>query len=162
MISRGLTNMDSKNIKRIVADWPDDISYDSSDDKIKNYYSQSDGAVSKRSSIFHGKRLLDIFMFSLALGKNTGYRTPLNSKSKSMPKEALTEEEIWLMTCIALLEKNGDLNVLTDPREIVNICEEYANTGIRKLLSIDLGSSISDPLAPYEELLEKQMLHAAS
>lgn len=150
--------MDSRNLKKIVADWPEFISYDNSDDKIKNFYSEHEGEKSKKSSIFYKKRLLDIFLLAMAIGKQSGGgRTKLVSKSRTMPRDALTEEEIWMMTCVAFEEKEGDLNVLSDPKELVNICEEYANTGIRKLMALDYGSSITDPMEPYENLLTKNL-----
>lgn len=151
--------MDS-NIKKIIADWPEFLSYDNSDEKIKKFYSEFEGEKTKRGSIFYGKRLLDIFLLSMAIGKQSGIRTKLENKSRTMPRNALTEDEIWLMTCVAFTEKDGDLKVLTDPKEIVNICEEYANTGIRKLIALDIGSSFSDPLGPYEDLLEKKLKEA--
>ncbi len=152
--------MDSRNVKKIIVDWPEFLSYDNSDDKIKSFYSEQEGEKTKSSSIFYGKRLLDIFLLAMAIGKQSGTRTKLVNKSRSMPRSALTEEEIWMMTCVALTEEEGELKVLTEPKDIVNICEEYANTGIRKLIALDYGSSISDPLEPYEELLSKKLTEA--
>jgi hypothetical protein len=150
--------MDSRNLKKIVADWPEFLSYDNSDEKIKSFYSEHAGEKTKKSSIFYEKRLLDIFLLAMAIGKQSGGgRLKLASKSRTMPRNALTEEEIWIMTCVAFEEKEGDLNVLSDPKELVNICEEYANAGIRKLMALDYGSSITDPLEQYENLLTKNL-----
>lgn len=149
--------MDSTIIKQITADWPGNLSYDKSDDKIKAFYSESEGATTKRGSIFFGKRLLDIFIFAMALGKQSGVRTPLKSKSQTMPVTSLRQDEVWLMTCVALVEPKSDLDIFAKPKDIVTICEEYANTGIKRLIAIDARASPSDPLGPYEELLEKHL-----
>lgn len=71
-----------------------------------------------------------------------------------MPTNALREEEIWLMTSIALAEDGSDLDILTKPEEIVKICEEYANTGINALITLDYNTSLSDPLQPYEKFFQ--------
>jgi len=57
-------------------------------------------------------------------------------KVKSMPKSALHEEEIWLMTSIAIAHENST-KVISDPKRIVEICEGYANGGIGVLMSWD-------------------------
>jgi len=149
--------MSSEISKKLTLDWPENMSYDISDTPISENYSERTGFTQKRTSIFHKKRLLDIFLFALALGKQKGIRTPLKKKSQSMPTNALTEEEIWMMTCVALSEPNADLDILTKPAEIVKICEEYANTGINELITRDYNSSLSDPLGPYEKLLEENL-----
>jgi len=149
--------MSSEISKKLTLDWPENISYDSSNDQISENFSERTGFVTKRISIFHKKRLLDVFLFALALGKQKGIRTPLKKKSQSMPTKALTEEEIWMMTSVALSEPKSDLDLLTKPSEIVKICEEYANTGINELITRDYNSSLSDPLGPYEKLLEENL-----
>lgn len=153
--------MSSEISKKLTLDWPPHISYDSSDERISENFSERTGFVAKRTSIFYKKRLLDIFLFALALGKRKGIRTPLKKKSQSMPTDALTEEEIWLMTSVALSEPKSDLDILTKPAEIVKICEEYANTGINDLITRDYNSSLSDPLGPYEKLLEEGLKEQA-
>lgn len=149
--------MSSELSKKLTIDWPKNMSYDTSDERISDYFSERVGVVTKRGSIFYKKRLIDVFLFAMALGKQKGLRTPLDKKSISMPTDALKEEEIWLMSSVALSEKESDLDILTKPEEIVKICEEYANTGVKHLIALDFGTSLSDPLEPYEKLLEENL-----
>lgn len=149
--------MSSELSKKLTIDWPKNMSYDISDERISDYFSERVGVVTKRGSIFHKKRLIDVFLFAMALGKQKGLRTPLGKKSNSMPTDALKEEEIWLMSSVALSEKDADLDILTKPEEIVKICEEYANTGVKALIALDFSTSISDPLEPYEKLMEENL-----
>jgi len=149
--------MSSDISKKLTVDWPKNMSYDISDQRTADYVSERVGVVTKRGSIFYKKRLLDVFLFAMAKGKQKGLRTPLTKKSNSMPTDALKEEEIWLMSSIALSEKNSDLDILTKPEEIIKICEEYANTGVKDLIAIDFSTSISDPLEPYEKLMEDNL-----
>lgn len=147
--------MDSTIIKQITADWPPNLSYDKSDEKIRAFYSESDGATKRKGSIFYGKNLLDIFILAMAIGKySSGVGTKLKSKSSSMPVKSLREEDMWLMVCVALTEGKNDIDIFTRPKDIVTICEQYANTGIKKLIAIDARASAADPLGPYEELLK--------
>lgn len=149
--------MNSERTKKLTLDWPERLSFDSTCDRIVTYYSEKIGITTERESIFYKKRLLDVFLFALALGKQKGIRTKVLKKSRVMPTDALREEEIWLMTSIALSEDNADLDILTKPDEIVNICEEYANTGINTLVTLDFTSTGSDPLEPYENLLQENL-----
>ena len=150
--------MSSEISKKLIIDWPKNMSYDTSDERISDYFSERVGVVTKRGSIFHKKRLIDVFLFAMALGKQKELRTPLAKKSLSMPTDALKEEEIWLMSSIALSEKDADLDILTTPEEIVKICEEYANTGVKSLIALDYSTSLSDPLEPYEKLMEENIV----
>lgn len=154
--------MSTETSKKLTVDWPDLVSYDLSNDRIASYYSDREGVTRKRGSIFYDKRLLDVFLVAMAIGKQKGYRTKLEKKSRSMPTNALREEEIWLMTSIALAEENSDLDILTKPEEIVKICEEYANTGINTLITLDYNTSLSDPLQPYEKFFEDTLQEISS
>lgn len=140
----------------LLKNWPENISYHKSTD-IENYFSKEHGAVTDSASLFHEKkRILEIFIFAMALGKNRNSYLPWSDipkskKSLSMPTDALTEEEIWLMTCVAISHENKGVEVIKNPKKIVEICEGYANGGIALLLSYDKSPN---PLEKFEEEFE--------
>ena len=136
--------------------WPENISYNKSTE-IEKYFSKERGAVNESTSLFYQKkRILEIFIFAMALGKNRKSYLPWSDISKSkksltMPTDALTEEEIWLMTCIAISHENKGIEVIKHPKKIVEICEGYANGGIALLLSYDKSPR---PLEKFEDEFE--------
>ena len=142
-------------IKRLTEGWPEGISYNTGDKEIDDYYDKNNGAVSKRTSFFYKKRLLDIFIYAMAIGKKLGKHTSFTDRSYSMPVDALKEDEIWLMISVALSEKNNDLKLFENPKEIVRTCEEYANAGIKPLIELDRITSIDNPNGSFEEKLQE-------
>lgn len=147
--------MEQSKTRKLISDWPQNISYDNSDLTISSFYAEQSGAVKNPNSIFFNKRLLDIFLFSMAIGKNLKMRIPLRKRSRSMPTDALKPEEIWLMTAVALAEPGNDIDILTRPGEIVEICEQYANAGIPILVKLDRESISPDPLSSYQEYFKE-------
>jgi hypothetical protein len=139
--------------KKLIVDWPDYISYDNSNEKVSDFYDDRKGATQNPNSIFHGKRLLDIFLFAMAIGRYYDLREPLKKKSRTMPKDALKDNEVWMMTAVALATSTT-LAILTQPREIVEICEEYANGGIRTVIAMDNGGTPENWLQSYEDRLK--------
>lgn len=145
----------------LLKNWPENISYHKSTD-IENYFSKEHGAITNSSSLFHEKkRILEIFIFAMAFGKNRKSYLPWSDiknskKSLTMPTDALTEEEIWLMTCVAISHENNGVEVIKEPKKIVEICEGYANGGIALLLSYDKSSNSLDKFEEeFESLLEE-------
>jgi hypothetical protein len=65
------------HIRKLVSNWPQNISYENSDPTISRFYDESHGAVNTENSIFHKKRLLDIFLFAMAIGKYEGMKMEL-------------------------------------------------------------------------------------
>ena len=49
----------------------------------------------------------------------------------------MQEEHVWGMIAVAMAEKDSDLNTLDKGNEMVKICEEYANTGMKTLIVMD-------------------------
>ena len=88
----------------------------------------------------------------MAIGKDMNSRVKLENSSQSIRRDALTEEEVWLMCCVALSEKDTDLETLADSKTIIRICEEYANGGIKALIRLDQRADINNK--QYEEFLE--------
>ena len=137
--------------RRLQVDWPPYMSYDRADSAIVDFYSIIKGTLTEKSSIFHNRRQIDIFLLAMALGVEAQERKKFSDRSQTIRRDALTEDEVWMMCSVALAEE-GTMEVLADPSKVIRICEEYANGGIGTLMSINRrGGSTS---GPYEELLE--------
>ena len=145
--------------KKIVAGWPK-VGYDGENDAIREFYSRASGKTKDRTSIFASKKLADIFIFAMTLGKNENIRIPYAKKSDrkdSIDFEYIVTnpEYLWMMLAIAIEESNGDLEIFHDPQtRIINVCEEYANYGIQLLMAMEKKASGKDPHLGYEEKLD--------
>ena len=129
---------DISKIRLLVSNWPEHISYDKSNEDVVDYYGKyNNGYTTKKHSFFYGKRNLDIFTYAMAIGKHYNTKRALKSKSISLPADSLKENEIWMMISVVFSEPNVDIKILSDGKEIVKICEQYANAGIEKLIDMD-------------------------
>ena len=142
--------MSRKTAKRIQADWPMHLSYDKSDSGIENFYSTVNGCIDEKSSIFFRKRQIDIFLLAMAIGMEQNNREKIRKPSESIRRDALTEKEVWMMCSVALAEVSK-LDILADSKELIKICEEYANGGIKTLMMLE--KSGSSAKGEYEDLL---------
>jgi len=152
--------------KKIVAGWPN-VGYDGSDEnaKVRDFYAKKSGTVKSRTSMFAQKKLADVFIFAMTLGKNAGIKKNYNKKGDrkdtiDMDYIAVQPEYLWMMLAIALEEadKEGEevLRIFQNPREkIIDVCERYANYGIDLLIEMEGRASTSDPYIGYEEKLEE-------
>lgn len=103
----------------------------------------------------------DIFLLSACLGFKYGERVPLGDGHKEQihwnyykdPKKRA------VINAIALIEKEGDLNILLDRREFfeekIKIIEEYANSGFR-ILKNKILDKPGDPLDNLVEFIFQQ------
>ena len=142
--------MSKKIAKRIQADWPLHLSYDKSDPNIESFYSSIEGRVTEKASIFHDKRQIDIFLLAMAIGVEQNNREKIKKPSDSIRRDALTEKEVWMMCSVALAE-DPRLGVLADSKELIKICQEYSNGGIKTLMVLEKGGN--DVKGEYEDFL---------
>lgn len=143
--------MSNKASRRLQADWPVNMSYDKDNNEVDQFYNITSGKIRERSSIFHEKRQIDIFLLAMAIGKSMGARVPIKKASMSIRCDAIREDEVWMMCSVALSDENN-LDVLADGSKVVHICEEYANAGIGTLIALDRETGDTEP---YEEFLEQ-------
>ncbi len=75
-----------------------------------------------------------IFTVALLIGKYLlRQRLPLESPKELIRLETLERnDEMDILKCIAIEEKD-DATIISNYKEIFNICEEYANSGIKEL-----------------------------
>lgn len=151
--------------RRISAGWPK-VGYDGDEKKdIAGFYARNKGATKSRTSLFAKKKLADIFIHAMALGRYKEIPQEYDKASDrkdsiDMEYIANTPEYMWMMISIALVEaeKNGEdpLAIFDEPRtKILDVCERYANYGVKLLMDIDAEASISDPFSGYEKKFEK-------
>ena len=142
--------MSKKIAKRIQADWPTHLSFDKSDSSIEFFYSSITGSVTEKASIFFNKRQIDIFLLAMAIGMEQKNREKIKKPSDSIRRDALTEKEVWMMCSVALAE-DSRLDVLANSKELIKICQEYANGGIKTLMALE--KSGNDLRGQYEDFL---------
>ena len=141
-------------VSKIAVEWPSHLSYDKGRANVDEFYDGAHGAITKKRSIFYNKRLIDIFLLAMAIGKKTESRKKLKKPSITLNRESFTKKEIWMMCSVVLSDDKADLETITHPKEIVKTCEEYANGGIDKVMDADKKNSVGS----YEEMLDELLL----
>lgn len=144
--------MNKMAVMQLQAGWPHDLSYDKSNSKADDFYSSIKGAITEPSSIFYGKRQIDIFLLAMAVGYEEKRRKKVSRHSRSIRRDALSEREVWMMCSVALAEEKT-LDLLANPSHVIQICEEYANGGIDTLIRMDEYGG--NGLDQYEESVEQ-------
>ena len=132
------------------------VAYDGARDDVAEFYNKISGQKGTRGSFFEGKKLTDIFIYSMCLGKfefgqlefQKNKEGKLNIR-RNIDLEYFSNqpEYVWMMVAIALDEtrdKDGKptMDIFKEPKKITDICEKYANGGIGELIRIasDVGS----------------------
>lgn len=145
---------------KLTAGWPK-VGYDKKDERVLQFYAKMSGTVADRKSFFARKKLADVFIFAMALGKNADIKKPYDNKGDrrdtiDMEYIATTPEYVWMMIAIAIEESGGDLTIFDDPKtKIIDVCEQYANYGIQLLMDMEQRVNTSDPYIGYEEKFEE-------
>ena len=93
-------------------------------------------------SIFKDLGLKDIFLYALALGFKDGARLQINKRRANIRLQYFNEQDEWLLKVVAISEAQN-LDILTKPKDIINIAEEYANRGIT-LLQTKMNNELGD------------------
>ena len=97
------------------------------------------------------------FFVALGLGYMSGQRTPLSSPKELMFLEKdMNDKEVALLWAIAIKEKESIQNV-ENKDEIYKIAEEYANTGVLYLNSIEKTSSLDNYIKNFEKTVVKEL-----
>ena len=108
---------------------------------IRIYVEQEDAEETYKNIRLNGftknyfKETYEIFIMSLLIGKYIlNKKEPLKNPIKGFIRiETLEKKDAFdIMKCIAI-EETKDVNVLSDIKSIFQICEEYANSGIKEL-----------------------------
>lgn len=122
---------------------PRDLAYED----VKDY----EKLTKDRISPLYGKEYRDIFMLAMAIGYLHAKPTQLKKRIPNIPLRGFSSQEKWLMRAIAIA-KERKLEVLFEPKNIFYLAEEYANAGIKILVS-----EVFDNLGTYDKILEADL-----
>ncbi len=126
----------------------------SSQDKIKNYVSTGTQNQSRENAPFN--RQIDFWYMAMCIAFNKGL-TPIKEKNtyNAITAEILSRNpyRVSQIQMIAISITN-DIEVLNNPKEMLDICINLANAGIPLLLSV-LGDTDATPLQNIFDELEE-------
>ena len=146
--------------RKILADWPEYWSYDAGVEEKKDFFVRgvAKGVVDDPNALFYKKIQWDVFLYSMAIGRDLemkqggkGGRKPLSKRADAMPVKYLKIEQISRILGVVFSLDDVDLSILNNPREIRDICEQYANTGVEELLRMEKTRDDKNPLSEYEK-----------
>ena len=156
------------DVRGMLAHWPS-VGYDSDVPDVAAFYAKVDGQTQNPNSFFYGKKLTDIFIFSVLLGREEGVTEDYVNKGKGRKSTidglrfADNPNYVWMMLAVAIdeiskKEPTRDLTEIVNPenaREVIDICEKYANHGIHELIEINSKEGFLGYEKLFETLLEK-------
>ena len=132
------------------------VAYDGAREDVAEFYNKISGQKGKRGSFFEGKKLTDIFIYAMCIGKFEFDQLDFQKNKegqldirRNIDLEYFSNqpEYVWMMVAVALDEtkdKDGNptMDIFKEPKKITDICEKYANGGIGELIRIasDVGS----------------------
>ncbi len=130
-------------------------------DKSKSY--MYDELIMDENSIFHNHTKTDVFILSSAIGYYFKNRVPLPTPSSEKQDLFVTTtlgggsvDKIWIMKSIALAQT--DITILKSMREVVKICQEFANFGIDYIYKVhkESDNEVSELANMMADALESQ------
>ena len=123
------------------------ISFDNEDNQL---YQELRG-----TELFYGLSLLDLFAIALILGKKFNKRTQMGPGAVGRIHESIiSNSDVKFLMMALAVDETGSLDILGNGSKYIEICEEYAKTGI-SLLVDDYSNRGYDLLDDMEhELLE--------
>ena len=159
------------DVKEMLVHWPA-VGYDAHENnsEVRDFYAKMEGVVSDKFGFFAKKKLTDIFIFAMLLGKHEGLTEDYieNKKGRKSSINAIyfadNPNYVWMMIAVALdhVSKNDpkrDVTELVLPensKEIVEICEKYANHGIHELIRMHKEEGVLGYENKLRELVDEQ------
>ena len=95
---------------------------------------------------------IDQFVVAMALGYDLGSKTPLNG-AKSLILESSISKDNWALLNIVAIADTGDVKIISDKKQVFKIAEQYANTGIKYMQSIEKSSQYGESCDKFEEIV---------
>ena len=159
-------DFDVRDVKRILLSFGTlKVAYDGNVPGVSDFYSKFKGQTRERTSFFSGATDKDIFILAMCLGKKKGIKNEfVKENGKTDIKDhidveyfARDPEYLWMMLATALTEskdENGEPTLdAFEPKNVLKICQEYANAGIHELMKMDATTGRQDPFKAYDEKL---------
>ena len=123
------------------------------DASVHDLYKQLTTGKSAEDSPF--LTMKDLFMLAACTGFRIQQRKSLSKREQPFHYSVFTEaEDIPILKAIAIAT-TGDVSVLADPDQIVQIAEEYANAGIGEIRAV-VADNAGLPLWNLVEALRQQ------
>jgi len=110
----------------------------------------------KEESMFADKDNKDVFIMAMVYGYSRKESTAIDRKHGYVRTSYLNDEDWALLRAIALAEESAE--VLADSEKVCQLCEQYANAGIKLLY----GKIIKGSFGSFEKEFEKELskIHA--
>ncbi|NLL95307.1 MAG: hypothetical protein GX224_06110 [Thermoplasmatales archaeon] len=108
---------------------------DASIERDKSY--MYDELVGYPSSVFYGRTKTDVFVAAASIGYYFKEFEPIKNKQNLFVSTTLGSkmaESMWILKSIAISHEG--IGVLESTREVLNIAQDYANSGITRLYNI--------------------------
>jgi len=140
------------------------VAYDGARPDVRTFYDKVVGQKGVRSGFFEGKKLTDIFIYAMCLGKfqNESLDFEIDKVTGKKDRRATIDleyfanqpEYVWMMVAVALDETkdskgNPTMDIFKEPKKIIEICEKYANGGIGDLITMAANVSGDDQFRGY-------------
>jgi len=94
------------------------------------------------------------FLIVMALGYNLGSKTKLVGKKALILEDSIKKDQLALMNIVAI-DECDDIKMISNKKEVFNIAEQYANTGIKYLQKIENESQYDEEIAKFESIVNK-------
>ena len=159
-------NIDTRDVGRILLSFGTlKVAYDGNVPGVSDFYARFKGKTKESTSFFSGATDKDIFILAMCLGKKKGIRNEfVKENGKTDIKDhidveyfARDPEYLWMMLATALTESKDENDEPTldafEPKNVLKICQEYANAGIHELMKMEAITGRQDPFKAYDEKL---------
>ena len=133
-----------------MAEIPDRLNIDKDDREL---YAEVEG-----EDVFKGRDNKDLFLFAMAMGIASGVSSPLNAKEGFVRTEYLKPEDQTLINAVAISEKRGSVDLLSQKEAVYRIAEEYAHAGIKLLAD----KTRSTQIGSFHKQFEKELRELCS
>jgi len=104
------------------------------DVSVHDFYKQLTTGKNAEDSPF--LTMKDLFMLAASIGFRAQQRKPLGKHEQPFHYSVFTEAEDLPILKAMAIATTGDVSVLADPDQIVQIAEEYANAGIGDIRAV--------------------------
>ena len=109
--------------------------------------------VLSRERILKDRKNRELFMMAMMIGLSKGSRLPLKKREGFFLAKELDDQQQYIIKAVAVQEKEGELGILKDMREVYKIAEEYANGGIHILKDTVVGEESGTAATKLESIL---------
>jgi hypothetical protein len=171
MSDKEAKRIDVRDIRRFLSTFGGiKVAYDGARPDVRAFYDKIEGQKSSRGTFFEGKKLTDIFIYAMCLGKsvNEPRNFEIDDVTGKTDRRATIDleyfanqpEYVWMMVSVALNDTkdskgNPTMDIFREPRKIIEICEKYANGGISDLIAMASNFSTDDQHRGYAKKLRE-------